>query len=407
MVCKGWQDVHDGLVFSLSVRNFPKAGKKCFQTLRTRFRRVKDLTIANFPNHGLSASTRDLPSTSNCNASYLSLEVDVFHELASLTSLTTIHLADQRLPSLNVTEEGLGALSLLTDLTTLVLIGFEVKPAEGLKKLALLTALNTLCLSKCSSLTDDHLRAVAKLTTLTKLTINMFSVKLGDLRSLTTLPTHSLTAHVHSRYVTQVWNVTGEGVRALAALTDLKHLDLHGLRGVTDDGVNALAGLSTLTYLSLFNSRKVTDGGVRALACLTALTYLDLGFTKVTDRGLVELVPALPFLRNLRLMNCRNVASTPLIMKLGHHCQTRSMPPEVKHEFDVHYGTDHDAVTGEVLYDLDTEWLREYEEYGTGDDDDSDHSANSEAGRTPLSTCDWFLLQVYSPSPFCIGSCCR
>jgi hypothetical protein len=62
---------------------------------------------------------------------------------------------------------------------------------------------------------------------------------------------------------------------------------------VTDEGLKHLAGLKALTHLNLFGTN-VTDAGLEHLAELKALTVLNLARTKVTDKGVKELEKALP-----------------------------------------------------------------------------------------------------------------
>lgn len=58
--------------------------------------------------------------------------------------------------------------------------------------------------------------------------------------------------------------ITDEGLREVATLSTLEHLDLSGDPGVTDAGLNHLAALPRLQMLTLSGTR-VTDGGVQKL----------------------------------------------------------------------------------------------------------------------------------------------
>jgi hypothetical protein len=88
--------------------------------------------------------------------------------------------------------------------------------------------------------------------------------------------------------------VTDDGVKELAALTNLTTLDLSGTR-VADEGVKALTALTNLTELNLF-ATKVTDAGLKHLAALKKLTVLNVygASSRVTDEGVKELQKALP-----------------------------------------------------------------------------------------------------------------
>jgi hypothetical protein len=92
-------------------------------------------------------------------------------------------------------------------------------------------------------------------------------------------------------------DVSDVGVRALAGLTELQHLDLSGT-GVTDEGLKEVAKHRGLTNLSLQGVKNVTDTGVKELAGLPHLKSLVLRATGVTDAGLAELAgcPSLTFL---------------------------------------------------------------------------------------------------------------
>ncbi len=67
-----------------------------------------------------------------------------------------------------------------------------------------------------------------------------------------------------------------------------------------DSMLRDLAGLEQLRALNLSGSRAVTDAGLRHLARMPNLRHLDLGGTSVTDRGL-EIVHELPALESISL----------------------------------------------------------------------------------------------------------
>ncbi|KAI8338149.1 hypothetical protein BC941DRAFT_33511 [Chlamydoabsidia padenii] len=70
--------------------------------------------------------------------------------------------------------------------------------------------------------------------------------------------------------------------------TPLRHLDLTGFLNVTDDGVKHIAKMTQLNYLSLTGT-KVTDDGIAQLKDLQELEKLYLDQTSVSDRGLLSL----------------------------------------------------------------------------------------------------------------------
>ncbi len=89
----------------------------------------------------------------------------------------------------------------------------------------------------------------------------------------------------------------------LAQLPDLGHLttlDLSGSRAVTDDGLRALARLPQLRHLNL-SGCAIGDAGLAVLRELPMLASLDLAWTPVTDAGAAHLA-ACARLRDVNLM---------------------------------------------------------------------------------------------------------
>jgi hypothetical protein len=79
-------------------------------------------------------------------------------------------------------------------------------------------------------------------------------------------------------------NLTDEGVRHLARLTGLKHLDLSGT-AITDRGLQVLRELPALETVSLAMTR-VTDEGVSHLAHCHELREVNLSWTRTGDGAL-------------------------------------------------------------------------------------------------------------------------
>lgn len=100
---------------------------------------------------------------------------------------------------------------------------------------------------------------------------------------------------------------TDKGLRSLAKIPHLKHLDLRGCARVTDAGVRCLRSLKHLTHLSLRHCSQITNHGVSYLSGLTRLTDLDLSWCdKVTLTGVRCLAP-LTGLTYLNLRGCNVV----------------------------------------------------------------------------------------------------
>jgi hypothetical protein len=86
--------------------------------------------------------------------------------------------------------------------------------------------------------------------------------------------------------------VTDAGLKDLAALQSLRHLDL-GKTEITDAGLKELGTLLRLQRLNLWHT-KVTDAGLHELTVLKNLEHLDLAETEVTEVGIAKLQKALP-----------------------------------------------------------------------------------------------------------------
>ena len=88
--------------------------------------------------------------------------------------------------------------------------------------------------------------------------------------------------------------VTDEGVRALAGLADLRHLDLGGT-AITDRALEVLRTLPALESLSLWGTH-VTDEGMDAMRGCDRLRSVNLGGTRVGDAA-VRALAGKPHLR--------------------------------------------------------------------------------------------------------------
>ena len=88
--------------------------------------------------------------------------------------------------------------------------------------------------------------------------------------------------------------LSAEGQMTDAVLADISRvetitaLDLSGSKGLTDEGVRHLARLPQLKHLDL-GGTAITDRGLEVLRDLPALETLSLGMTRITDDGLVHL----------------------------------------------------------------------------------------------------------------------
>jgi len=86
--------------------------------------------------------------------------------------------------------------------------------------------------------------------------------------------------------------VTDAGLKAVAAMKNLKELHLEGTT-IGDAGLDHLKGLAELEYLNLYNT-KVTDAGLAKLASLGKLKAIYLWQSGVTKAGVAALKAKLP-----------------------------------------------------------------------------------------------------------------
>jgi hypothetical protein len=107
--------------------------------------------------------------------------------------------------------------------------------------------------------------------------------------------------------------VTDVGVRHLARLPALTHLDLSGT-AVSDRGLTVLGDLPALESLSLAGTR-VTDAGVARLARCRALRRVDLSWTRTGD-GALRALAGLERLHELRTGELVTDAGLPLLREL-------------------------------------------------------------------------------------------
>ncbi|WP_298516306.1 leucine-rich repeat domain-containing protein, partial [uncultured Kordia sp.] len=173
--------------------------------------------------------------------------------LSKLTSLTWLHLSDNKIQDIQV-------LSNLTLLTSLYLYDNKIQDIQGLSKLTSLTTL---------SLFFNQIQDIQALSKLTSLTwLHLSDNKIQDIRVLSKLT--SLTAlYLRSNQI--------QGIQALSELTSLTSLYL------SDNKIQDIQGLSkltSLTTLSLF-SNQIQD--IQALSKLTSLNELRLSSNQIQD----------------------------------------------------------------------------------------------------------------------------
>jgi hypothetical protein len=213
-----------------------------------RLPKLRDLYIS----HVTAAGLRRLASAHELRELVLSFhdtDDDVISGVADLKQLTLIQLFDT-----SVTAKGLSALSNLTALEEVNLLG-SAKVGDGaLKHVAGLDNVRTLMLCG-TSIGDSDLAELPKMWRLENLNL------LGT-------------------------NVTDAGLTHLANCRELKSLVLPS--AITDQGVQALRGLSNLEFLWI-DSTAVTDQSAPVFAGLEKLRELLLRQNAISDVGAKEL----------------------------------------------------------------------------------------------------------------------
>jgi hypothetical protein len=106
----------------------------------------------------------------------------------------------------------------------------------------------------------------------------------------------------HTRLVAH-GELTDDLARQLTAFPHLETLSLEGSRQLTDAGLRSLASLPRLRHLDL-QQTAISDAGMSALAELRSLESLSLAWTAVTDAG-VRALSALDQLQRIDLMGTR------------------------------------------------------------------------------------------------------
>jgi uncharacterized protein (TIGR02996 family) len=168
------------------------------------------------------------------------------------------------------------------------------------KPLASLGGLEELKFAGCRQLTDATLAHLAGLTELRRLELNgMRQVTRAGLKYLAGL---ERLEHLDLSST----GVDLAGVKSLARFTTLRFLDLHNL-AVTDAALAALVRLQRLQGLS-FDLYQVTAKGLRSVAALPDLRLLNLcGYRGLLTKAALDTLSQMQQLRILNLQQCDDV----------------------------------------------------------------------------------------------------
>ena len=117
-------------------------------------------------------------------------------------------------------------------------------------------------------------------------------------RRMAVKPVRIVRRHAHDEWETVASSRDWDEIVELLARSELPTLNAEGQ--MTDAVLADLPEIPAIIGLGLAGSRELTDEGLRHLAKLPALQHLDLGGTAITDAGL-EVLRHLPHLRTLSL----------------------------------------------------------------------------------------------------------
>tara|TARA_R110002072_G_scaffold9956_5_gene47255 strand:- start:43 stop:1050 length:1008 start_codon:yes stop_codon:yes gene_type:complete len=215
-----------------------------------------------------------------------SLEHLHLHETPQLSEASLVHLT--KLPRLRtfsasegeIGDAGFATLASIATLEDLTLINFKAVGDAGVQALGELPALRSLCLSGCDQIGDAGVQALDPSWPLEQLRLSgcrlLGDAALEHLSQFTRLKTlvfglsqNAANSQIKSlRFASLIMEdltcldgVSDAGVKRLAALRDLRELDLCGCRNMTDAGLDALAPLARLEKLGLGYCKKVTPVG--------------------------------------------------------------------------------------------------------------------------------------------------
>ena len=201
-----------------------------------------------------------------------------------------------------ISDESMGHLSRMTNLTHLDLNTSRVSPGRGTRAISRLTNLTKLNLLRVHEFgnTKDLVRTTRRMGNLNTLNCkNHLNHITDDFIKDLAMHWHTLTDLDIGCCISQ--SITDSSLRDIARLPTLTRLRLPPSPMVTDEGLRSISQCTTLTNLHIESCFRITDDGVNALASLTNLKNLDIVVApRVTDRG----VHSLAFVKTLRMYDC-------------------------------------------------------------------------------------------------------
>jgi hypothetical protein len=189
--------------------------------------------------------------------------------LTKLKALERLYCPD----SLN--DSGMTAISKLTSLKSLYIIGNNTVTNKGLTQLSNLKFLDNLGLNAVN-MTDEGLKNLGGLAFLRYLSLvgnftNDAFIYLNNAKSLKSIQI-------------EISKFDDGGMKNLSNLTQLENFNAHRMSGITDSGVAYLKNMTNLKNLD-FWAAKLTDSSMQVLGKIHTLEYLNLP-TSFTDEGI-------------------------------------------------------------------------------------------------------------------------
>lgn len=163
---------------------------------------------------------------------------------------------------------------------------------QGLAAISVLTDLEELDLGSCRQLSGAGLRPIQQLDGLRRLSLWNMSIDDASLEHLSGL------RRLERLNLALCNHITDAGLPHVGRLVTLRELDLASTGDITDAGLAALKPLTQLRWLNLYNA-EITDAGLVHLHGCGELETLVLKGTKVTDAGVQQLEKAMPKLKHI------------------------------------------------------------------------------------------------------------
>jgi hypothetical protein len=228
---------------------------------------------------------------------------ELFQQVARLGRI------EQLTPHVSVRDEDIKRIAGLRRLKWLDLM--DATPEFTDKSLEVLAQMPSIeALSICdASITDRGLTALENMRQLKELTLG--PLPFGSIRNSRFHFTDEGVAHLES--LTNLVcldldcpTLSGEGLRHVAKLANLKRLKLNG-RGLTDNDLRLFASLPNLESLELRNAT-FSGVGFAGLTCLSKLEQLELEGSNITDEAM-SFIARMPALYILGIDNARLTAA--------------------------------------------------------------------------------------------------